>query len=130
MSDTDRKSGSNSTPSDSPTSANGAGTHRNSFWRRTKMVSFRVSDAEFERLRQQSQANGARSVSEFARLALVGRSADPPEDGGQPVERLQAEVKQLGDEVSSLWKLLQQARADQNLPAAQPQTPRARRKGA
>jgi hypothetical protein len=77
------------------------------------MVSFRVSDEEYERLKVQSQADGARSVSEFARLALV-RPAPPPHgrepDG--PVEQLRARVEQLGAQESDLWNVLERARVE------------------
>ena len=38
--------------------------------RRTKLVSFRLSDEEYEKLRVACVAEGARSISEFARSAL------------------------------------------------------------
>jgi hypothetical protein len=91
---------------------------RRSFWRRTKMVSFRVSDEEFERLRQQSQAHGARSVSEYARLTLTTLDAGARGAGGQPrpadalAEQLQAQVQQLSSQMLELWNTLEQARHD------------------
>ena len=45
-----------------------------SHWRRTRMISFRVSEDEFARLKIKSEAEGARSVSEFARIALCGQT--------------------------------------------------------
>ena len=41
------------------------------FRRMNRMISFRVSDDEFERLRAKSEAEGARSVSDYARVALA-----------------------------------------------------------
>jgi hypothetical protein len=38
--------------------------------RRTKLVSFRLSDEEYERVQGACIAEGARSISEFARAAL------------------------------------------------------------
>jgi hypothetical protein len=38
--------------------------------RRSKLVSFRVSDEEYEKLQGACMAEGARSISEFARSAL------------------------------------------------------------
>ena len=38
--------------------------------RRTKLVSFRLSDEEYERVQDACIAEGARSISEFARAAL------------------------------------------------------------
>ena len=40
--------------------------------RRTRKISFRVSEREFEQLKNKSEAEGARSISDFARLALCG----------------------------------------------------------
>lgn len=45
-----------------------------SHWRRTRMISFRVSEDEFARLKTKSEAEGARSVSEFARITLCGQT--------------------------------------------------------
>ena len=42
--------------------------------RRTHKVTFRVSEHELEELKNKSEAEGARSVSDFARLALCGSS--------------------------------------------------------
>jgi hypothetical protein len=38
---------------------------------RTRLVSLRMTEDEYERLRGASQGQGARSVSEFARTALL-----------------------------------------------------------
>jgi hypothetical protein len=46
---------------------------------RTRLVSLRMTEEEYERLRDASQDRGARSVSEFARQALLTTS--------QPVSR-------------------------------------------
>lgn len=40
------------------------------FKRRTRLVSFRLSDEEYERVQGACMAEGARSISEFARAAL------------------------------------------------------------
>jgi uncharacterized protein (DUF1778 family) len=39
---------------------------------RTKLVNFRVSDEEYEALRSACTRHGARSISDFARLAVLG----------------------------------------------------------
>lgn len=41
-----------------------------SFRRMSRMVSFRVSEDEFEWLRAKSEAQGARSISDYARVVL------------------------------------------------------------
>ena len=38
--------------------------------RRTRMISFRVSDGEFEQLKAKLEAEGARSISDYVRLML------------------------------------------------------------
>ena len=93
------------------------------------MVSFRVSDEEYERLKLQSQADGARSVSEFARLALV-RPAPAPQGRAPdvPVEQLRARVEQLGAQVSDLWNVLERTRVENGWTRTEPS--RGRREGA
>jgi hypothetical protein len=39
---------------------------------RTRLVNFRVSDEEYETLRTACTRHGARSISDFARLAVLG----------------------------------------------------------
>jgi hypothetical protein len=39
---------------------------------RTRLVNFRVSDEEYETLRSGCARHGARSISDFARLAVLG----------------------------------------------------------
>ena len=43
--------------------------------RRTKLVSFRLSDEEYEKIQGACMAQGARSISEFARAALQRTTA-------------------------------------------------------
>ena len=45
--------------------------------RRMRMVSFRVSPHEFELLKVRSEAEGARSISEYARATLCRRDSEP-----------------------------------------------------
>ena len=42
---------------------------------RTRLVSLRMTDEEYDRLRQASEEDGARSVSDFARKILLASSA-------------------------------------------------------
>jgi len=72
------------------------------------MVSFRVSDQEFEQLQTASEAQGARCVSDYARLALCALPSVP---GGQlkaDMELLCGEVRQLRDDVHRLTQLLEE----------------------
>ena len=66
--------------------------------RMTHMVSFRVSQDEFEMLRAKSQAQGARSISAYARLTL----ARDPEATRQVMDHLQ----QIRSDVSRLTEML------------------------
>src|SRR5689334_7969760 len=56
---------------------------------RTRMISFRVSDEEFEALRGRSEAEGARNISEFARMALCER----PRTSDADLRRLSSEIQ-------------------------------------
>ena len=58
------------------------------------MISFRVSDDEFERLRAKSEAEGARSVSDYARVALA-REAVADREWLQHLQRLSEDVARL-----------------------------------
>jgi uncharacterized protein YukE len=62
--------------------------------RRTKIISLRLFDDEFERLRIASEVHGARSISDFARAALCNFSG--------PVDQLQEKMRQITDELQEL----------------------------
>ena len=64
------------------------------FRKMTRMISFRVSDDEFQQLRARSEAEGARSVSDYARLALSRDSSPGPEWLDQ-IQRLSLNVQRL-----------------------------------
>ena len=64
-----------------------------SFWRRTRMISFRVSEQEFELLRSQSEAEGARSVSDYARITLCGRRNGAGGPAPQDLNQLKDEIE-------------------------------------
>jgi hypothetical protein len=85
--------------------------------RRTRMISFRVSEREFEMLKVKSEAEGARSISDLARLVLCGlpKAADGAEIS---LCRLSADVQQLSAEVRRATELLETSR-----PSA-PESPR------
>lgn len=75
-----------------------------SFRRMTRMISFRVSEDEFEQLRHKSEAQGARSVSDYARVALCGSSnaldghaERDIQDLSDGLERLSVDVRRLAD---------------------------------
>lgn len=64
------------------------------FKRMNRMISFRVSDDEFEKLREKSAAEGARSVSDYARVALA-REANGERNMMQHLQQLTANVQRL-----------------------------------
>src|SRR5262245_1372559 len=72
--------------------------------RRTRMISFRVSEREFELLKTRSEAEGAHSVSEFARLALC-RSGT--EGAQEPLIELTGTIQQLRADVQRVTELLE-----------------------
>ena len=64
------------------------------FRKMTRMISFRVSDDEFQQLRAKSEAEGARSVSDYARLAL-SRDSSPGREWIEHIQRLSTDVQRL-----------------------------------
>ena len=83
--------------------------------RRTRMISFRVSDGEFEQLKTKSEAEGARSISDYARLALCGT-------GGVSSDRLDQGISRLSDDVQQLKAEVR--RVTESLAASGPAAPR------
>jgi len=75
------------------------------FKTRTRMVSFRLSEDEYERLKEISNMERARSVSDFARAALC-RLPDGTGDAGTTaaprMEKLEGAVEQLRLEMHQL----------------------------
>lgn len=64
------------------------------------MVSFRMSEEEYERLWNACEETGARSVSDLARTAvglMIGPAADPDE------RQLEGRVRDLENLVHELW---------------------------
>jgi len=77
---------------------------------RTRMVSFRLSQDEYEHLMDLSLADSARSVSEFARAALcrlqVG-SSTLAEPSVPRLERLEGVVQELAVDLRKLRRLVE-----------------------
>ena len=71
------------------------------------MISFRVSEREFEQLKNKSEAEGARSISDFARLALCGANGASSERVDEGINRLSDDVQQLSADVRRVAELLQ-----------------------
>ncbi len=76
---------------------------------RNRLVNFRLSEAEFEQLRAACQENGARSVSEFARTAVLGSLENgAPQNRASPerLEHLEGKVSELEVRIEQLLRLL------------------------
>jgi hypothetical protein len=84
--------------------------------RKTRMVSFRLTEEEYNTLMQTCVANGARSVSDFTRERMcealfrnAGLDGKPVED---KVEALRSQVRQLDNKVKRLARLAAAAGSD------------------
>jgi hypothetical protein len=82
------------------------------FRRMTRMVSFRVSEAEFEQLRSESEAEGARSVSDYARSSLC-RGATRT-GGERRMQELNEGIELLSGDIRRLSELIEAPQRLQN----------------
>lgn len=77
---------------------------------RNRLVNFRLSEAEFEALRQKCGSTGARSISEFARTAVLEKINGAESAGGDNsrhrVLQLDNKVAELETRVSQLLNLV------------------------
>ncbi len=79
---------------------------------RNRLVNFRLSEEEFERMKSACQKSGARSVSDFARGAVL-RAMEEAELGATisgevaPLARLDQVVTTLEERVEQLLRLLE-----------------------
>src|SRR4051794_20799850 len=71
---------------------------------RVRMISFRVSEREFEQLLVRSEAEGARNISEYARNALC----EGPKPSESDLRRLTAEIQRIGADVARVTELIEQ----------------------
>jgi hypothetical protein len=73
---------------------------------RSRVVSFRLSEEEYEGLLEICLSHGARSISDFARIAtcryLRGSAGDAPEPLSSLVRELKTEVTRLDSELKRL----------------------------
>jgi hypothetical protein len=76
---------------------------------RTRMVSFRLSEEEYERLKDLSISERARSISDFARMALCRLPGSESASGreGPRVDKLEGTVGQLKVDMRELREMLQ-----------------------
>jgi len=72
---------------------------------RVRMVSFRLSEEEYDGLRNLCLSEGARSVSDLARLTVCRLLGVP---NGSPVVTLEKHVQELDREVKRLTQLVGQ----------------------
>jgi hypothetical protein len=86
--------------------------------RRTRMISLRVSEREFELLRTKSEAEGARSISDFVRLAICGSAITAADRVDQGIHRLSDDVQQLSAEVRRVTEILEASRPIARSPIA------------
>ncbi len=76
----------------------------------TRMISFRVSEREFEQLSNKSKALGARSVSDYARVTLCAAANEADGHDGSEILNLKDRIHQLSLEVRRLFDLIEQPR--------------------
>src|SRR5215470_11121495 len=76
-----------------------------SYRRRTRMISFRVSEDEFQQLKSKSESLGTGSVSDYARLSLCGETAEHSDHLAvrihEDLQSLRTNVEQLATLVES-----------------------------
>jgi hypothetical protein len=71
---------------------------------KTRIVSFRLSEEEYECLRQKSLAQGAHSVSDYARVALCRLLGD---QAPSPADEFEAKVAELDEKMQQVERELQ-----------------------
>ena len=80
----------------------------NVFKRKTRMVSFRLSEEEYARLHEASVSRGARSVSDFARDSLVHSLAPDPQ-----IRKLASDFESLNRDVQALRSMVAPSSAEE-----------------
>ena len=85
-----------------------------SFRRMTRMISFRVSEDEFELLRNKSEAQGARSVSDYARVSLCGGTASCDGQQDLKIRELSEGIEKLSLDIQRLFELIENPHRIQN----------------
>lgn len=76
---------------------------------RNRLVNFRLSEDEFDRLRSSCAQYGARSISDFARSSVLDRLERPPDaeaEGEKRVHQLNHKVNELEFRVGQLINLV------------------------
>jgi hypothetical protein len=88
--------------------------------RRNRMVSFRVSEQDFELLKVRANAEGARSISDYARLALCRSDRPSTIQADLAAIQLSEDIHQLREQLLQMTELL--ATAQRTEPTASPYT--------
>ncbi len=79
------------------------------FKRRTRIVSFRLSEDEYEHLRETCVSHGVRSISDFARFATQQWSDNDGEPLITTIRELKGKVRELDLELRELAGKVPQA---------------------
>ena len=78
--------------------------------RRAKMVSIRLSEDEYRRIKEMTEAQGARSVSDVARsamhLMLANYEAGTEATMEARMQEMDGRLNELGDEIQRLSRLV------------------------
>lgn len=72
---------------------------------RNRLVNFRLTEEEFDQLRQACGDQGARSLSDFARSAVMRQVEQP--NSAQPLNQLGEVVDQLENRLQQMLNLLE-----------------------
>jgi hypothetical protein len=83
------------------------------FKKRTRIVSFRVSEEEYEELLGLSRAHGAHSISDFARLAARQSLG---ETDGRELNVMQTKLRELSGQVDHLDSEVRRLRQSVQVP--------------
>ena len=85
-----------------------------SFRRMRRTISFRVSEDEFKQLRSKSEATGARSVSDYARLSLCGATAPSNGQHEIKIQELSEGIQRLSTDIRLLFEMIEAPQRNQN----------------
>ncbi|WP_155121587.1 plasmid mobilization protein [Bryobacter aggregatus] len=69
---------------------------------RTRLVNFRLSEDEYERLKDTCFRSGARSVSDYARAAVLAGAVEPSHENRW--QELEISVRKLEDQLGRLME--------------------------
>jgi hypothetical protein len=83
--------------------------------RRSKIVSFRLSDEEYKSLKNVTESRGARSVSEFTRSVACNMESEEPEKLGDSLRVLNARMEALVHRIDALTGALEEKNATDSM---------------